>query len=162
LTVLRCLMFTFLNSKTGLLCPSYRTLQDRTGLCRQSVANGLARLELTGIVRIVRRIVRERVNRISPITGEPESYVGTVQTSSLYSLHRPGAWSDHLERPAGRRAPFPCKRQLDLLQAMALTWKTRLSLEQKESPRDREKGPPHVNPLAQIIGSACGVDHGRT
>jgi hypothetical protein len=145
LTVLRCLMFGFLNAKTGLCCPSYQTLQVRTGLCRQSIANGLARLEQTGLIKIVRRLVRERVNRISPITGEPESYVGTVQTTSLYSLHRPGAWSDHLERPSGRRTPFPAKRQLDLLQAMALSWKTKLSLS------DRQKGPSPANQIARLM-----------
>jgi hypothetical protein len=89
----------------------------------------------------LRRLVRERINRISPITGEPESYVGTVQTTLLYSLHLPGAWSDHLKRPSGRHTPFPAKRQLDLLQATALSWTTKLSLS------DRQKGP---TPGAQI------------
>jgi hypothetical protein len=145
LTVLRALMVGFLNHRTGLCCPSYRALQDKTGLCRQSIANGLARLEMTGIVKIVRRLVRERVNRISPITGEPESYVGTVQTTSLYALHRPGAWSDHLERPAGRRTPFPAKRQLDLLQAMALSWSVKLSLS------DRQKRPTPGNQIARLL-----------
>jgi hypothetical protein len=115
------------------------------GICRQPIANGLARLEQTGIVKIVRRLVRARVDRISPITGEPESFIGTVQTTSLYSLHRPGAWADHLERPAGRRAPFPCKRQLDLLQAMALSWKTKLSLAgRKEPPPPVQNGLPEM------------------
>ena len=72
---------------------------------------------------IARRIVRTRVNRTSQLTGEPESYVGTVQTTSLYSLHPPGPWADDLERPAGRRAPFPTKRQLSLLEALSLSWK---------------------------------------
>jgi hypothetical protein len=131
LAVLRCLMFGFLNHKTGLCCPSYRALQDKTGLCRASIAAGLARLERTGIVQIVRRLVRQRVDRISPITGLPESFVGTTQATSLYSLHPPGPWADELERPAGRRAPFPTRRQLSLLEGLALSW--------KQSPRDREK-----------------------
>jgi hypothetical protein len=134
LAILRALMFGFLNHRHGLCCPSYRALQDKTGLCRQSIANGLARLELAGVLVIVRRIVRTRVNRTSPITGEPESYVGTVQTTSLYSLHPPGAWADHLEQPAGRRAPFPTKRQLSLLEALSLSFKPSL--------RDREKPQP--------------------
>ena len=45
LQLLRCLMFGFLNHRNGLCCPSYDTLQERTGLCRQSIAVGLARLE---------------------------------------------------------------------------------------------------------------------
>jgi hypothetical protein len=82
LQVLRCLVFGFLNVRTGLCCPGYCAMMAKTGLCKASIAAGLARLERTGIVKIVRRLVRERVNRISPITGLPEQYVGTVQTSS--------------------------------------------------------------------------------
>jgi len=114
LQVLRCLAFAFLNVHTGLLCPAYREIEDKTGLCRQSVKNGLARLERSGIISIVRRIVRARINRISPITGEPEQYVGTVQTVSLYSIHRPGAHAEHLDRPPARNTPFPTKKDLGL------------------------------------------------
>ena len=44
-------------------------------------------------MRIVRRLVRQRVERVSPVTGEPEAYVGTTQTSSLYCCtgQEPGA-----------------------------------------------------------------------
>jgi hypothetical protein len=44
---------------------------------------------------IVSRLDRERpsivrtISRISPLTGLPESYVGTVQPTSLYGLHPP-------------------------------------------------------------------------
>jgi hypothetical protein len=103
LAVLRCLAFGFLNMKTGLLCPGYGAIQAATGLCRASVANGLARLERRGIIKIVRRIVRERVNRVSPITGMPEEYVGTVQATSLYSPHPPAAYADHLTKPPARQ-----------------------------------------------------------
>jgi hypothetical protein len=136
-------MFGILNHRSGLCCPSYRALQDKSGLCRASIANGLARPERAGIVQIVRRIVRTRVNRISPITGEPESSVGTVQTTSLYSLHPPGAWADHLERPGGRRAPFPTKRQLSLLEA--------LSLALKQSSRDSEKTYPTRKNIGEFL-----------
>src|SRR5687767_12778286 len=64
LAVLRCLMFAFLNAKNGLCCPSYEAIMGKTGLCKSSVATGLARLERTGIVKIVRRLVRQRVERI--------------------------------------------------------------------------------------------------
>ena len=123
LQVLRCLLFGFLNARTGLCCPGYGAMMGKTGLCKASIANGLARLERTGIVKIVRRLVRERVNRISPITGLPEQYVGTVQTSSLYSLHRPAAYAEHLARPPARPTPFPAKRQLERLERMQL-WAT--------------------------------------
>jgi hypothetical protein len=149
LAVLRALMLGFLNHRSGLCCPSYAALQEKTGLCRASIAHGLARLERAGIVQIVRRLVRQRVDRISAITGESESYVGTTQATSLYALHPPGAWADHLERPADRRAPFPARRQLDLLKSMALTWKAQLSLEQ--SSRNREEPQPTSKNLARLM-----------
>jgi hypothetical protein len=135
LQILRALLFAFMNHGTGLLCPSYRALQEKTGFCRQSIAQGLARLERAGILRIARRLCRQWVERINPVTGEPERYLGTTQTTSLYSVHEPSAWADHLVMPAGRRAPFPSLRQMSLLQRMELTWKTRLQL----SPLRREK-----------------------
>jgi hypothetical protein len=109
LAVLRCLMLGFLSARTGLCCPSYEAIMAKTGLCKSSVATGLARLERTGIVRIVRRLVRQRVARVSPITGLPETYTGTTQTSSLYALHAPGAWVSHLAVPPARHTPFPCR-----------------------------------------------------
>jgi hypothetical protein len=153
LQVLRCLMLTFLNGRNGLCCPSYAGIMAKTGLCKASVANGLARLERAGIVRIVRRLVRQRVTRVSPITGEIEQYVGTTQTSSLYSLHRPGAWADHLPVPAARPAPFPCRRQLDLLERMALTWKARLDLG-KQGPSGRQERPSGARQVASIVAEA--------
>jgi len=154
LQVLRCLMFAFLNARNGLCCPSYEAIMAKTGLCKASVATGLARLELAGVVKIVRRLVRQRVNRISPITGLPEEYVGTTQTSSLYSLHPPGAWASHLPVPRARPTPFPVKRQLELLERMALTWTTRLSLT-KQSPRGRLKPSPGPHQIASFLPGAA-------
>jgi hypothetical protein len=134
LAVLRCLIFGFLNVRTGLCCPGYAAMIAKTGLCKASIAHALARLERTGIIKIVRRLVRERVNRISPITGLPEQYVGTVQTSSLYSIHRPAAYADHLTRPPARPTPFPPKRQLELLERMQLLWASKLSLRSRTKP----------------------------
>jgi hypothetical protein len=134
LQVLRCLAFQFLNLSSGLLCPSYGAIMAKTGLCKQSVANGLARLERTGVIKIVRRIVKERVERISPIHGTPESYTGTVQTTSLYSLYPPAAYADHLAVPPARPAPFPAPRQLELLEKMQLMWTSKLSLQRRLKP----------------------------
>ena len=145
LQVLRCLLFGFLNARTGLCCPGYGAMMANTGLCKASIAHGLARLERTGIVKIVRRLVRERVNRISPITGLPEQYVGTVQTSSLYSIHQPAAYADHLTRPPARPTPFPAKRQLELLERMRLLWASKLSL------RDRIKPNTPARTLANML-----------
>jgi hypothetical protein len=140
LAVLRALMFGFLNHKTGLCCPGYAAMQAKTGLCRASIANGLARLERTGIVQIVRRLVRQRVDRVSPVTGLPETYVGTTQATNLYSLHPPGPWADELERPAGRRAPFPTRRQLSLLEALSLSWQQSSRGREKPNPTRKTRG----------------------
>lgn len=153
LQVLRCLMFGFLNARNGLCCPSYTAIMKRTGLCKSSVAAGLARLERSGIIRIVRRLVRQRVERVSPVTGLCEAYVGTTQSSSLYSLHAPGAWAEHLTVPPARPTPFPCRRQLDLLERMALTWRTRLDLGKQSLPC-REQRPTGAQQVVKIIARA--------
>ena len=125
----------------------------KTGLCKASVAAGLARLERCGIIKIVRRLVRQRVERVSPLTGLPEAYVGTTQTSSLYSLHRPGAWAEHLPVASPRPAPFPCRRQLNLLERMALTWRARVDLS-KQSLAGGEKRPTQAQQIADIVVNA--------
>jgi len=38
---------------------------------------------------IVRRITRKRVERISPLSGLPESFIGTVQAANVYLLKLP-------------------------------------------------------------------------
>jgi hypothetical protein len=85
ITILRTLLLRFLG-RNGLCCPSYETLQDATGLCRASIAAGIERLERSGVIKVVRRLVRHLVERISPITGEPERIMATVQASNLYAF----------------------------------------------------------------------------
>ena len=127
LQVLRCLLFGFLSARTGLCCPGYAAMMAKTGLCKASIAHGLARLERTGIVKIVRRLVRERVNRISPITGLPEQYVGTVQTSSLYSIHRPAPMPTPGTAASSTDA-IPGEATTRSLERMELLWASKLSL----------------------------------
>jgi hypothetical protein len=57
LQVLRCLLFGFHNSATGRCDPGYT--QARTGLCREAVAEAIKRLEATGIICALRRLVRD-------------------------------------------------------------------------------------------------------
>lgn len=59
LQILRTLLLRF-HGPSGLCCPSIDTLQSVTGLCRQSVVNGLARLEAVGVLKIQRRLQRYR------------------------------------------------------------------------------------------------------
>ena len=113
LAVLRALVLRFHNSRSGLCYPSILSLECATGLCRGAVCDGLARLERAGIVRIIRRIVRAAVTRVSPITGLTETYVGTVQSSSLYSFatSESAIRSDTIDLPAANARPFPARRQ---------------------------------------------------
>jgi hypothetical protein len=75
LAVLRCLLLRFLGAN-GVCSPSYLALQCASGLCRQSIADGLRRLSEAGILRIVRRLQRQVVNGV----------VMTRQGSNLYSF----------------------------------------------------------------------------
>lgn len=115
LQVLRALVLRFHNSRTGLCCPSIWKLQLVTGLSRGAVCDALARLERSGLVKITRRIVRATLERVSPITGEMQRYVGTIQSSNLYGFaieEHAIEWReiDRLLPPANAR-PFPVRRQ---------------------------------------------------
>lgn len=110
LAVLRVLLLRFANASTGLCCPSILQLQTATGLSRQAVVDALARLEASGLLRITRRIIRTLVERVSPVTGLPEKYVGTIQSTSIYAF--PGAIRAEglFVAPANAR-PFPARRK---------------------------------------------------
>lgn len=58
LRVLRCLLFDFCNIPTGRCCPSYEAIRERTGFCTATIAGALHRLEMSGLLRITRRIIR--------------------------------------------------------------------------------------------------------
>ncbi len=64
LKVLEALVCGFLRHSDGMCCPSYVELMAATGLCKQSVANGLKRLDAAGILEIVRRLVREVIDGV--------------------------------------------------------------------------------------------------
>jgi hypothetical protein len=110
LAILKALLLRFHNQRTGRCDPSYEALMAVTGFCRQTIARGLAMLESCGLLRITRRIERAPVTRISAITGEPETYIGTVQRPSVYAF----AMEPHpvpLPVVAGRVRQFPSRRE---------------------------------------------------
>lgn len=74
-TVLRALVFGFLDARTGRLDPSYKAIQRRTGFCMATIAKALKALSRAGILVITRRMVR--------IGGFVR------QTSSAYQLRDP-------------------------------------------------------------------------
>jgi hypothetical protein len=59
LQVLRCLLHQFHSTATGQCDPSYTAIQARTGFCRQVVADALRRLEDTGMICVMRRLIRD-------------------------------------------------------------------------------------------------------
>jgi hypothetical protein len=72
LRVLRSLLFDFCAIPTGRCCPSYEAIRERTGFCYSTISGALTRLEESGLVRIVRRILR------TPL--------GARQTSNAYAF----------------------------------------------------------------------------
>ena len=86
--ILRALLFRY-SAKGRITSPSYDELQRRTGFSRTSIRAGLKRLQASGLLHIVRRITRKRVDRVSPLTGLPESFIGTVQAANVYLLKLP-------------------------------------------------------------------------
>lgn len=53
--LLRCIAFRFLNLAKGCAWPSYDALQKATGLCRQTIADAIKRIEAVGFVFVERR-----------------------------------------------------------------------------------------------------------
>jgi hypothetical protein len=86
--VLRALL-GFANKATGLCYPSYFALQLATGLSRGGIRAALRRLEAAGIICVTRRLKRVLVVRMSPLTGQPEEIITTVQDSNLYAFTLP-------------------------------------------------------------------------
>jgi hypothetical protein len=82
LRVLRSLLFDFCAIPTGRCCPSYKAIREMTGFCYSTISGALTRLETSGLVRIVRRILRTRL--------------GARQTSNAYAFS---------ERTQGLRKP---------------------------------------------------------
>ena len=58
LRVLRSLLFDFCAIPTGRCCPSCEAIREMTGFCYATISGALSRLEESGLVRIVRRILR--------------------------------------------------------------------------------------------------------
>ena len=118
LRVLRTLVLNFVRRSDGLCTPSYTVLQAATGLCRQSIARALQRLEAAGILRITRRLVREVVDA----GGFPMRICR--QGSNLYSAHEPGEHAERLPVRAPRPRNFPGALIAALAKSMA--WKPSL------------------------------------
>jgi hypothetical protein len=120
LRVLEVLLWRFHRAKDGYCAPSYTCLQAATGLCRQSIANALKRLEASGILKIARRLVREVIDGV----------MVTRQASNLYSVHEPAEHADQLPvRNHGQRQ-FPRPGIGAFMKKLGLPWKhSRITLD---------------------------------
>lgn len=95
LQVLHCLIFDFLNFRTGRLDPSYDAIARTANLARSTVALALARLKDLGILNWVRRCTKG---------NDAEGGFQLVQDTNAYVIEPVAYWRDgrHLvEQPPG-------------------------------------------------------------
>lgn len=95
LRVLETLIFKFHNWKSGRLDPSYDALQKATGLCRQAVADALAKLKDLGIINWLRRCTEEK---------DKSGAFRLRQLTNAYAILPPSQWHGYVEPPS---APPP-------------------------------------------------------
>jgi hypothetical protein len=108
--VLRALLLAFLDGQSGRCEPSYDAIAAKANICRQSVANALARLEACGILTITRRLVRELIDGIWT----------SRQASNCYAFSEPGAAPCPPCRTVKVRSfPSPMPPLLAILNALA-------------------------------------------
>jgi len=97
MTVLECLIFKFHNWKSGRLDPSYDALQKATGLCRQAVADALAKLKALGVINWLRRCVAEFVDGRFTLS----------QDSNAYGVLPPSQWLGFVDPEPPAPPPHP-------------------------------------------------------
>ena len=86
--------------------PSYSALVKVTGLCLETIARAVSRLEQCGILKIIRRIVRKEVWDAE----RGRWFIGVVHTSNCYVFDGPSAGAQHCAPPETARG-FPARRQ---------------------------------------------------
>lgn len=101
LAVLYSLLFDFLNFKSGRLDPSYETIAKMAGICRSSVAKGLAALKAAGILHWVRRCADRMVDGRWTLEQETNAYgvLSESQWRGYKAIQKPpkpepGTWGE--------------------------------------------------------------------
>lgn len=97
LLVLHTLIFEFLNQATGRLDPSYKAIQHKTRLCRQTVAKSLARLKELGIINWIRRCREDR---------DEDGRFALRQETNAYAILPPTQWHGYTD-PVTPEPPHP-------------------------------------------------------
>jgi len=129
--VLRCLLMRFHNRKTGLCFPSYDAIREMTGLCRQSIAVALQRLESAGVLKITRRMIR--------VAGALGGAI-CQQCSNLYAFAEPAKQLDLGATTAPPRLnPRPRVYQTDCNPNQGFSNKNNASLSEAFSPQAVQK-----------------------
>jgi hypothetical protein len=139
--VLRALL-GFANKATGLCYPSYFALQLATGLSRGGIRAALRRLETAGIISVTRRLKRVRVVRVSPLTGQPEEIITTVQDSNLYAFALPARLAESLDAFVKSFVPeivARCARQLSFIAGLMKRIGTESAIQGETRQRDKSR-----------------------
>lgn len=87
LDVLRALLWTFHNSRSGLCIPAYEAIAAAAGCARSTVAEAIDALECAGIITWVHRLKRAWCGA-PDLFGKPTQKV--VRTSNSYAFHKVG------------------------------------------------------------------------
>lgn len=98
LRVFECLVFDFLNFRTGRLDPSYERIAARTGLGRSTVAEALRQLRKLGIISWARRCYKD--------TDENGAF-RLKQDTNAYGVCPASQWLGYVEPRALGAAPVP-------------------------------------------------------
>lgn len=127
LRVLEALLFRFRRRSDGLCCPGYSALRAETGYCYATISKALKRLAAAGVLRIVRRLVRELVS----------GKVVARQGSNLYAMYEPSPGAEGLPVGAPVERKFRTSAFAELRRVLGLDgsgrgrvgfWKERRSL----------------------------------
>jgi DNA-binding transcriptional ArsR family regulator len=105
--VLKALLWSFHNARSGLCFPSYEKIAEAAGCARSTVGEHIKALEEAGLLTWVNRIVRIR-ERCEDLFGHMGSRWRIIRTSNAYELRDPlpqaagsGAFSSKSEFPSG-------------------------------------------------------------
>jgi hypothetical protein len=109
LAVLRALIFGFLNYATGQLDPGYASIAKKACISIRSVARGLAKLKLAGVLNWVRRCIPNFSSGVCVLEQDTNAY-GIVPASQWLGYRPsprrtappkpiPGTWGDHPPLP---------------------------------------------------------------
>ena len=121
LAVLRAMIFGFLNYTTGQLDPGYKSLAAKACISIRSVARGLAKLKLAGVLHWVRRCIPTFDTGVCVLEQDTNAY--GIMPASQWHGYQPsarrtaappperGTWGDHPPLPDALTAAVTERRE---------------------------------------------------